>query len=157
MGYLRRKLRRSTARAAASAFSATCAGNPAADPPTVGFVRLATAAGAGVFSAGYRLRDGQRGTPAEQAELTAVLRWFERELPPHGPAEPAAVFWFKADTTELIRQVWRLVRLLQRNGQDVRICTTRRPGRVVFEDRFQVAAVPYRDARFGGKQLPAAV
>ena len=161
MGYLKRKLRRSAAGRIADAFLAMAAAEPQPGlgvvpaPPTGRFLRFATDDGRrGVFQAAYRLRDSRRLTADESAELRDLLGWFEKELKPHAPAEEAAVFWFKADAGDYVRRIWAIVRLLQRGGRDVRMWTTRRPGRIVFEDVFQVAAVPYRRSAAVAKQLP---
>jgi hypothetical protein len=164
MSVRRNRLRRSSAAREARRFAARTAavewehGSPAsADPPPVGYVRLAVGDGSsGVFTAALGLRDGGRLNPVDAAELAALLGWFDRELKPHAPAERRAVFWFRADAVEHVRRIWGVVRFLQRHGQVVRMWTTRRPGRIVFRDDHQVAAVPHRAGRPQAKQLPAA-
>ncbi len=156
MGYLKRKLRRSTAGAAARQFRRAAAGHvlPASGaPPVAGFIRLAVGP-VGVFQAAYGMRDGNGLAAEARRELSTLLRWFSAELTPHAPADPAAVFWFKADARDHVHRIWDLVRLLQRDGHDVRMWTTRRPGRVVFADAFQVAAVPHRREPVTVKRLP---
>ncbi|MHC4452784.1 MAG: Clp protease N-terminal domain-containing protein [Planctomycetota bacterium] len=45
----------------------------------------------------------------------------------------------------MIAWFWELVSILRRNGECVRLIKTRRPGYVLYEDSFQVAATPFRD------------
>ena len=157
MGYLKRKLRRSTAAVAAARFGRAASGGvPPGQTalPAVGFVRFAVG-DSGLFQAAYALRDAKTLAARERAGLADQLSWFSAELRPHAPAEQAAIFWFKADAREHVGRVWGLVHFLQWYGQDVRMWTSRRPGRIVFEDASQVAAVAYRTGR-REKQLPHA-
>jgi hypothetical protein len=72
----------------------------------------------------------------------------------HAPAEELAIFWFKSDARKFISNAWQLVGILKRHGYDVRMLTTRRAGRVVYEDSYQIAMVPHRDVRTVAKMLP---
>jgi hypothetical protein len=51
----------------------------------------------------------------------------------------------KADAAEHAARLRALTVLLQRHGFVTQVLWTRRPGYVVYEDEYQVAAVPFRD------------
>ena len=56
-----------------------------------------------------------------------------------------AIFWFKADASALVSRVWKLAQELKKQGLAPAITKTRRPGYFLYEDDFQVAAIPFRD------------
>jgi len=47
---------------------------------------------------------------------------------------------------EAIKQLKELVKLMDRAGYETRVITTQRPGYIVYEDSFQIAAIPFKDA-----------
>jgi hypothetical protein len=57
------------------------------------------------------------------------------------------VCWFKPDAGECVTRAFELARLVGRHGISTRILKTRHPGYVIYEDRYQVVAVPFRDTR----------
>jgi hypothetical protein len=103
----------------------------------------------GVFQVAYQLRYQE---PLRQ-ELGVLLRWFESRLPIPGrfyrpggsQAGRQAICWFKVEAVEHLGKMRELVSLLEQNGVTTRKLRTQRPGYVVYEDAFQVAAVPFRD------------
>jgi hypothetical protein len=161
MGYFKRKRSRSRCAQEKGDFLDSGAGAwanaPLASqsPPKIGYLRLAVAPRfEGIFQSAYELRRERNLTAEELQSLTRALEWFERNLNAHAPAEEMAVFWFKSDARKFISTAWQLVRILKRHGRDVRMLTTRQPGRVVYEDRYQIAMVPHRDVRTAVKMLP---
>jgi len=103
----------------------------------------------GVFQPAYALVRGDREVDAFVAEgLRTLLRWFEEHLPlpPRHRIPDRAVFWFKAGGPAAMANVWELSRLIEEEGRRVRLIKTVKPGHVVFEDDYQVAAVPFRDS-----------
>jgi hypothetical protein len=109
----------------------------------------------GVFSAGWQLDDGGALTPWESAWWRDTMRWFGRTLPqpesatrssrPNAPNR--AIFWFKASAREHIARMYEIMTLLTEHGVAVEVLQTERPGYVVYEDEFQVAAEPFRGDR----------
>lgn len=61
-------------------------------------------------------------------------------------ARPSAVCWFKDTAHAHIDKMRDLAALLESCDVRTRMITTRRPGCIVYEDKHQVAAVPFRDA-----------
>jgi hypothetical protein len=109
----------------------------------------------GVFQAAYRLYDEKRFDQAGATRFEALLQWFKLHLP--APSDFSlrrghqghrqAICWFKVQATEHLGKVWELATLLERYGVPTRRLRTSRPGYLVYEDQFQVAAVPFRDSK----------
>jgi hypothetical protein len=100
----------------------------------------------GLFVAAYRLRD-QGDIPAYQRdELRSHLHWFNEHLPLPPPlsdrGNERAISWFKSQSRECISRVWSVVHILEENGITITKITTEDPGRVIYEDPFQVVARP---------------
>jgi hypothetical protein len=106
----------------------------------------------GIFDVAYDLRDGTGLSADDWASVYLLLDWFEQRLPVPTRFSrstrrrcPRAICWFKANAGECITRVNELGRLIGRLGLPTRALRTPRPGYVVYEDRYQVAAVPFRD------------
>ena len=88
----------------------------------------------------------------DEARLAELKAWFNDHLEkpervarsrrPNG--HHAAVSWFKASASEHIAHARELAALLEAYGVPTRMLTTDRPGYIVYEDEFQVAAEPFR-------------
>jgi hypothetical protein len=76
--------------------------------------------------------------------LQESLAWFNENLPAPrlSTQRSRCVFWFRTNADELLAQVWPIVALLNENGLYVHQRTTSRPGKIVYADEYQVAAVP---------------
>ena len=107
----------------------------------------------GVFQAAYGLWRRNILARPEQAELRALLDWFNDHL-----AKPArltrsqrhharntAVSWVRASALEHIAQLRRLATLVEASGIQVEVLQTKRPGYVVYQDHQQVVALPFAD------------
>jgi hypothetical protein len=107
----------------------------------------------GVFHAAFDLRDRGLLTGVEGARFERLRQWFNRHLPipdrfarsrqPH--AHASAICWFKDDAAEHLEWARELAALLARHGVATQVLRTDKPGYVVYEDDYQVAAVPFRD------------
>jgi hypothetical protein len=109
----------------------------------------------GVFQAADRLRYGGRLSVEEKQRLDDILLWFNGHLPTPGrfsrsrrrDARGEAVCWFRDGAARYIGRVRELAALLERHGIPVEMLRTGRPGYVVYEDSYQVVAVPFRGTR----------
>lgn len=81
----------------------------------------------------------------EQDELDEICNWFNLNLKVPRIREPRAIFWFKPGARECLGMAWQLAWCLRRHQVHVELIRTRRPGRVVYEDHQQVAAIPWAD------------
>jgi hypothetical protein len=89
----------------------------------------------------------------EQNEYDEIYEWFRTNLKrprgftrsskPH--AKNVALSWFKSTAVEHIARMHVLARLLRDHGIEVDELRTERPGYIVYEDPFQVAAEPFKE------------
>lgn len=84
----------------------------------------------------------------EQDELDEICNWFNRHLKVPRIRVPQAIFWFKPDARACLDRAWQLAWCLRRHQVHVDLIRTRRPGRVVYEDHQQVAAIPWTDTHW---------
>lgn len=97
----------------------------------------------GIFIAAYALRrhgvqSGSRG------ELVRLLKWFAVNLPvPRDDAfcDGAGQCWFRSGVETAARQLWELKFLLERHGRRVVQIYNRDPGRITYQDLYQIVAV----------------
>ena len=109
----------------------------------------------GIFYTAWWLRVRGLLSEDDQALCDGILDWFSCHLPfpdrfsrsKRRNACGKAVCWFKDGADRHISKVRELVTLLGRHDVRVEMLWTDRPGYVVYEDRYQVAAVPFRDTR----------
>jgi len=91
--------------------------------------------------------------PHEQAHYDEIYEWFRvrlrkprsftRSSKPH--AKKVALSWFKDSAIEHIAKMHAVAQILQAHGVVVEFLRTERPGYVVYEDQFQVAAEPFNE------------
>jgi FMN phosphatase YigB (HAD superfamily) len=97
----------------------------------------------GIFHTAYALLKKDDGSP-DQKRLRELLIWFEANLHPHDPRMKRAIFWFRRDAVDCIERVWELVHIVQRAGFKVVLLSEHAPGRIVYRDAHQIAALPLR-------------
>ena len=107
----------------------------------------------GLFQALGELRHSGVLSAAEQERYDQIHDWFKghlkrprsltRSSKPH--AKHVALSWFKHTATEHIAKMYELVHILDAHGVAVDVLRSERPGYVVYEDHFQVAAEPFRE------------
>src|SRR5262245_46708726 len=107
----------------------------------------------GLFQALGELRDRNLLDPRQVARHDAAYVWFRMNL--RKPrrlarsrkrhATAVALSWFKDSALEHIRRMRELADILETHGVRVHMVTTERPGYIVYEDRFQVAAEPFSE------------
>lgn len=106
----------------------------------------------GVITEARLLRDAGELYDYESERLEAIYDWFDEHLPcppfhrkrRSGEWTRDAVAWFRAEAVEPIRRIWDIVAILREHGVPVRMVTTERPGKIVYEDEFQIVAeTPY--------------
>jgi hypothetical protein len=101
----------------------------------------------GVFRSSCLLDAGCDFPPAARSAARELFRWFRRNLPVPRRLPMTAVCWFRADASEQLGRVRELVEVYRCIGATVLMQATATPGRIVYRDEHQVAAVPYRDRR----------
>ena len=107
----------------------------------------------GLFQVARALRESCQ-LPARDAEKLESLRdWFNEHLErperlalsskPHAKAQ--ALSWFRDTASEHIAKMREFADILERQGIGVVMIRTNRPGYVLYEDEYQVAAYPFAD------------
>jgi hypothetical protein len=99
----------------------------------------------GLFSAAYHLRDRGELLGYERARLDELLTWFRSELtiPPEGTIPDQAIFWY-TNVGPFAARMWELAQLLEECGLSTEQLTGGFIGRIVYQDRYQCAAIPPR-------------
>ncbi len=110
----------------------------------------------GVFQAAGKLRDGGMLSDYEKALLQEIRDWFNQNLekpsrftsakPPYYRKRQNGISWFKASAREHISKMREMIAILESHDVPVRTIKTARPGYVVYEDDFQIVAVPFADS-----------
>jgi hypothetical protein len=102
----------------------------------------------GIITEARLLRDEGALEPHEVIRLEEVYEWLNANLP-CPPFETAgwsrdAVTWFKDDAGESIRKLWDITSILREHGVPVRLLRSPNPGKVLYEDRFQVVVEEWK-------------
>jgi hypothetical protein len=110
----------------------------------------------GVFHAAGKLRDSSSLSQAEETMLQEILDWFSINLekpkrftsakPPYYRKRQDGISWFKDSAGKHIGKMHEMVAVLKHHDVPVRMIKTTRPGYVLYEDEFQVVAVPFADS-----------
>jgi hypothetical protein len=102
----------------------------------------------GVITEAELLRDDALLECYQVSLLDATYDWLNKHLPcppfRKGVFPPSAVCWFKDNAGEPIKKVWEIVALLKEQGVPVRLLKTRKPGRILYEDEYQVVVEQWK-------------
>lgn len=91
-------------------------------------------------------------TPEQERFRRANNDWYDAAYPTPSKVDPSvydhavtpgAVAWFKVSAAHLIERVPGYLEILDAHGVECRTVRSSDPGRVVYEDEFQVVVVPY--------------
>lgn len=105
----------------------------------------------GVFGIVNRLAERGELSCEEERFRRVSNQWLDAAYPDPSETDPTvydhdlnphAAAWFKATATHLLERVDGYLRILDRHGIGYEIMQTDDPGRVVYEDDYQVVAVP---------------
>ena len=110
---------------------------------------------AGIFTAAYRLwREGDI-PEYERERLDDILMWFNLHL--DSPSrlyrklrwrrKQMAICWFKPSAHTHLEMAWEMAMILWSNEVIIQTIKTKRPGYIVYEDSFQIAAEPFDEVR----------
>lgn len=106
----------------------------------------------GVITEAQLLRERGDLHGYESDYLEIIFAWFNENL----PCPPFrrnfrtrkwtrdAVCWFRPEAERPVGRMWDLVAILREHGVPVRLVVTEKPGKIVYEDEYQVVAeTPY--------------
>lgn len=96
----------------------------------------------GIITEGRLLRDRGKLERHQEIWLEETYEWLNEHLPcPPFRASGwggEAASWFKDDAKLPIRKMWEIVTLLQEQGVAIRVLRSRKPGKILYEDDYQV-------------------
>jgi hypothetical protein len=102
------------------------------------------------------LRDSGLLSQQDEETLEDIRDWFNDNLskpakftnakPPHYRKRKNGISWFKASAKNHIGKIREIIAVLESYDVSVRMIKTDRPGYVVYEDQFQIVAVPFADS-----------
>jgi hypothetical protein len=107
----------------------------------------------GIFQACSDLRDAELLDASTEAWAHQILVWFGAHLPqpdrlawssrPNAPER--GISWFRTSATEHVLRARELASLLELCGVQTKLLRTDRPCYVLYEDEWQVVALPFAD------------
>jgi hypothetical protein len=110
----------------------------------------------GIFHAARNLHDRGSLSRAEELLLVEIRDWFNDNLekpkrfssakPPYCGKRQNGIARFKDSVHQHIAKMREMAFLLEHHDVPVRMMKTARPGYVVYEDGFQIVAVPFADS-----------
>ncbi len=108
----------------------------------------------GVITEARLLRDEGRLEQYEVDIVNSAFEWLNANLPcppfksnlETDSWSSSAVAWFLPGATETISRLWDLIAILKDHGVSVQILRSENPGRIVYQDDFQIVAETPDDA-----------
>jgi hypothetical protein len=109
---------------------------------------LKTPSKRGIFQLAYQLKHSPETSRNNDRELRQNLDWLETHLCApkilDKPEHYRAICWFKDSAHEPLKRIWALKYLLKEYGFWVDQIKSENPGRIIYQDGWQVAAKPLR-------------
>jgi len=107
----------------------------------------------GLFMAMQELRENNELYDYEEDMVKQLHHWFDLylEAPPvqasgsNYYSTPMAISWFKSSAKKHISKMREFGYILEAHGIYVNEVKTTRPGKILYEDKYQIAAVPFQD------------
>lgn len=99
----------------------------------------------GIFSACYRLKKKGVLTAEEEELFEQIDTWFDKHLlkPPFydDGNKIGAVTWFKPNARFMIKKLKPLLKLLEKYNIEYEIAYSSNPGKIVYEDEYQIGVI----------------
>jgi hypothetical protein len=109
----------------------------------------------GIFNALGYIRDHSLTQDEDSYKLKVLTGWFNAylekptKLSNASNKSPAAISlsWFKDSAKEHIQRIYELIEILEKYDLVVERFISKNPGYIVYEDDFQISAVPFKPDR----------
>ena len=110
----------------------------------------------GIFMALKYFRDDYSATQNDDVvKLKALSAWFNQNLDKPTKLSNASnkspanisLSWFKDSSKEHINRIHELIEILERYDIVVERITSKNPGYIVYDDEFQISAIPFKTDR----------
>jgi len=102
----------------------------------------------GIITEARLLRDRGKLTTYQNAWLEDTYTWLNANLPcpPFSTSSwgPEAASWFKDTAEPSIKKMWEIAALLEEHGIAVRLLRSKNPGKIVYEDDFQIVVQEWK-------------
>ena len=100
----------------------------------------------GIFAAVCHLQDAGKLTETEKKLYADIEAWFEEHLPnppfyENGNPDQAITFFKNNKTVHMLEKLLPLLQLLDKNTVPYDVVYTNFPGKIIYEDDYQVAVV----------------
>lgn len=100
----------------------------------------------GIFQIAFEVRDAHETSMHDANEISRNMEWLKMHL--HSPTlreeHYRSIFWFKDTAHEPMKRLWAIKPYLEAYGHFIEVVKTWNPGKVIYEDGWQVAAKPWR-------------
>jgi hypothetical protein len=105
----------------------------------------------GLFTLAYSLLREEKLSADEALIVEELLKWFKSNLPVptkftkkknsnHNTNTPG-ISWLKSEEKEMVSKFWELKNILDEAGHHIEFIKVEYPGKIIYEDQFQVVAV----------------
>lgn len=110
----------------------------------------------GFFKAAVYLSEHAPLTTEDRKQLDQFIHFFDHQLPipdyyqskKNRQAAKSATSWFKDSAQTFIRPMNELANLLEQYQIEVeRISAKKTPGKIIYEDDYQITVIPFRDVK----------
>ena len=108
----------------------------------------------GIFQAAFNLRDNEAVADYARNAIREDIEWYKENLPSpdeyyfylrrHKTREALGVCWFKYQASEMIRRAYIMKDRLEEWGYPIFVIKSRKPGRIKYQDDYQVVVNPYQ-------------
>jgi hypothetical protein len=102
----------------------------------------------GIIAEARLLRDKGALNQDQMSRLEEAYAWFNATLPvppfSSGNWPRDAVTWFRDDAGEAIKKMWEIASLLKEHGVPVRMLRSANPGKILYQDSYQIVVVEWR-------------
>jgi hypothetical protein len=109
----------------------------------------------GIFSALRFVRELDFAQDEDVVVLKRLRKWFNENLEApdkfsnakNKNPESISLSWFKDSSKEHIKKIYEIREVLDKYGVVVEVVTTKNPGYIIYEDDYQVSAIPFKPDR----------
>ncbi|WP_311767103.1 hypothetical protein [Streptomyces rhizosphaericus] len=115
----------------------------------------------GVFGLVNGLAQNGKLSPEQERFRRANNDWYNAAYPDPSTVDPAvydhelhpgAAAWFKPTSQDLIKRVDGYLEILAAHGIECRMIRSSNPGRIVYEDAYQIVVVPHESGSGAGEE-----
>jgi hypothetical protein len=108
----------------------------------------------GIIHAAFYLKEEGQLADYEEEELEKVFGWLNKNLPVptrlskkrnSHQGRPQGISWFKGSATECVSMIRIIAAILEEHGIPVQQLVSDRPGKIVYEDEYQIVALPFAE------------